>query len=85
MQKNITITPKAPVCVLLTVLFAVMVLLVVRTAKNALAGLETARHWLYDSHEFYAQDGDPVRCTGWQFVGYNLAALAVALLLSIRY
>ena len=44
-----------------------------------------ARAWLRASHEFCAQDGDPIRCTGWQFVGYNLAAAAVFVLLSIKY
>lgn len=44
-----------------------------------------ARVWLRASHVFCAQDGDPIRCTGWQFVGYNLAAAAVVLLLSIKY
>lgn len=44
-----------------------------------------ARAWLRAPHEFYSQDGDPIRCTGWQFVGYNLAAAAVAVLLSIKY
>ena len=44
-----------------------------------------ARVWLRSSHEFYAQDGDPIRCTGWQFVGFNLAAAAVVVLLSIKY
>lgn len=44
-----------------------------------------ARVWLRASHEFYAQDGDPIRCTGWQFVGYNLAAAVAALLLCIEY
>ena len=41
--------------------------------------------WLRASHEFYAQDGDPIRCTGWQFIGYNIAAAVVALLLCIEY
>lgn len=44
-----------------------------------------ARVWLRASHEFFAQDGDPIRCTGWQFVGFNLAAAAVVVLLSIKY
>ena len=44
-----------------------------------------ARAWLRASHEFYAQDGDPIRCTGWQFVGYNIAAAVVAVLLSVKY
>ena len=44
-----------------------------------------ARAWLLASHEFYAQDCDPIKCTGWQFVGYNIAAAVVALLLCIEY
>ena len=44
-----------------------------------------ARVWLRASHEFYAQDGDPIRCAGWQFVGYNIAAAVVVVLLSIKY
>ena len=43
------------------------------------------RVWLRASHEFFAADGDPNRCTGWQFVGYNIAAVVVAVLLSIKY
>ena len=45
----------------------------------------SARDWLFASHEFFAKDGDPIRCTGWQFVGFNLAAAAVVVLLSIKY
>lgn len=45
----------------------------------------TARAWLRASHEFCAQDGDPIRCTGWQLVGFNLAAAVVVVLLSIKY
>ena len=44
-----------------------------------------ARVWLRASHEFYAQDGDPIKCTGWQFVCYNLAAAAAVVLLIINY
>ena len=44
-----------------------------------------ARIWLRASHELFAADGDPIRCTGWQFIGYNIAAVVVAVLLSIRY
>ena len=43
------------------------------------------RIWLRATHEFYAQDGDPIKCTGWQFVGYNIAAAVVVVLLSIKY
>lgn len=70
---------------LLTALFAVVVLLVSRTVKNALAALKTARQWLQSQHSFYGEDGDPIKCTGWQFVGYNIIAAAVAILLCIKY
>ena len=44
-----------------------------------------ARIWLRSSHEFYAQDGAPIKCTGWQFIGYNIAAAVAVLLLCIEY
>ena len=44
-----------------------------------------ARVWLRASHEFFAEDGDPIRCTGWQFVGYNILVAVVAILLCIKY
>ena len=70
---------------LLTVLFAVTVLLIARTVKNALAAFKTVRQWLRAQHSFYAQDGDPIRCTGWQFIGYNIVAAVVAILLCIEF
>ena len=53
-----------------------------RTAHRATI---TARAWRRASHEFYAADGDPIKCTGWQFVGYNIIAAVVAILLCIKY
>ena len=85
MVQNITISRTAGTRALLTALFAVTVLLITRMAKNVLTGLKMARQWLRASHEFFAADGDPIRCTGWQFVGYNIAAVVVAVLLSIKY
>ena len=43
------------------------------------------RQWLKAQHSFYAQDGETISCTGWQFVGYNIMAAAVAILLCIAY
>ena len=61
-------------------------------AQRTAAALRAARRatisaaaWLRSSHEFFGQDGDPIRCTGWQFVAYNIAAAAVVVLLSIKY
>ena len=85
MAQNITILRTAGTRALLTALIAVTVLLIARVAENTLTGLKTACKWLQAQHSFYAQDGDPIKCTGWQFVGYNIAAAVVAVLLSIKY
>ena len=84
MAQNITISRTAGTRALLTALLAIVVLLVARMVKNALTAFKTVRQWLRTQHSFYGQDGDPIRCTGWQFIGYNLIAAIVALLLCIR-
>ena len=85
MAQNITISRTAGTRALLTVLIAVTVLLITRVAENVLTGLKTARQWLQEQHSFYGKDGDPIQCTGWQFVGYNIIAVVIALLLCIEY
>ena len=85
MAQNITISRTAGTRALLTALFAVAVLLIARMVKNVLTGLKMARQWLRSQHSFYSKDGDPIRCTGWQFIGFNIAAAVVALLLCIEY
>ena len=85
MAQNITISRTTGTRALLTALFTVIVLLATRTAKNVLTGLKTARQWLQTQHEFYGQDGDPIKCTGWQFVGYNIIAAVFTILLCIKY
>ena len=85
MAQNITISSTAGTRALLTALFAVIVLLITRMTENALTGLKMARQWLQTKHSFYGKDGDPIQCTGWQFVGYNIIAAIVAILLCIEY
>lgn len=80
-----TISRTAGTRTLLTALFAIVVLLVTRTVKNVLAAFKTARQWLQTQHSFCGEDGDPIKCTGWQFVGYNIMAAVVAILLCIEY
>ena len=85
MAQHITISRTAGTRALLTALFAVTVLLINRMVNNALEGLKLSRKWLQAQHSFFAKDGEPIRCTGWQFVGYNIMAAAVATLLCIAY
>ena len=85
MAQNITISRTAGTRALLAALLTIVVLLVARTAKNALTAFRMARQWLRAQHSFYGQDGDPIQCTGWQFVGYNIIAAVVAILLCIEF
>ena len=85
MAQNITISRTTGTRALLTALFAVTVLLIISLTENALEALKTARHWLHAQHSFYGNDGAPIQCTGWQFVGYNIIAVVIALLLCIEY
>ena len=85
MAQNITISRTTGTRALLAAVFAVVALLVIRAAKNAMTAFKTARQWLQAQHSFYGQDGDPIKCTGWQFVGYNIIAAVVAILLCIEY
>lgn len=83
-----TITAAAVVRALAQSLTLAAIYVAQRTAaalKAARRATIAARAWLRASYDFYAQDGDPIRCTGWQFVGYNIAAAVVAVLLSIKY
>ena len=85
MAHNITISRTAGTRALLTALFSVTLLLIISMTENAMAALKTARQWLRAQHSFYGQDGDPIQCTGWQFVGYNIIAALIAILLCIEY
>ena len=85
MAQNITISRTAGTRALLTALIAVAALLIARTVKNALTACKTVRQWLLAQHSFYGQDGDPIRCTGWKFIGYNIIAAVVAILFCIEY
>ena len=60
-------------------------------AQRTAAALKAARRatvaasaWLCSSHDFFGQVGDPIRCTGWQLVGYNIASAFFVVILSIK-
>ena len=92
-MKTTTATPQTiTAAVVVRSLAQCLTLAAIYGAQRTAAALRAARRatiaaraWLCSSHEFFAQDGDPIRCTGWQFVGYNIAAAVVALLLCIEY
>lgn len=90
-MKTTTATPQITAAAVVRALVQCLTLAAVYGAQRTAAALKAAhratlaaRVWLHASHEFYPQDGDPIRCTGWQFIGYNFIAAIVALLLCIK-
>ena len=91
-MKTTTATPQNITAAVVRALAQSLTLAATYGAQRTAAALRAAhratiaaRVWLRASHEFYTKDGDPIRCTGWQFVGYNIAAAVAALLLCIEY
>lgn len=81
----ITISKNSTFAALLTALFAAVGFLIVRVFKSICTVLKAVHQWLQTQHYFYGNDGDPIKCTGWQFVGYNIVAAVVTILLCIKY
>ena len=92
-MKTITATPQTITAAAVGRAMAQCITIAATYGAQRTAAAQRAAHratiatlqWLQAKHSFFAQDGDPIRCTGFQFVGYNLAAAAAALLLCINF
>ena len=80
---NITFSSRSSTAALVSVLFAVCAILFARMKDNTLAAIKSAWRWLFAPKTYFASDGDGVTVNGLQFIGINLIAAAVCVLLSI--
>lgn len=80
---NITFSRRLGTADLVSVLFAVCALLFARLNKCIFAAVKTAWSWLFASKTYFAGDGEGVTVNGLQFIGINLIAAALCVLLSI--
>lgn len=83
MNNSINISRRSGTAELVSVLFAVCALLFVRMTKCIFAATKTAWSWLFAPKTYFASDGEGVTVNGLQFIGINLIAAAVCLILSI--
>lgn len=83
MNNSINISRRSGTAELVSVLFAVCALLFVRMTKCIFAAAKTAWSWLFAPKTYFASDGEGVTVNGLQFIGINLIAAAVCLILSI--
>ncbi len=84
MNNSINISRRTSTAALVSVLFAVCAILFARLNKSIFAAAKTAWRWLFAPKTYFAGDGDEgVTVNGLQFIGINLIAAAVCMLLSV--
>ena len=83
MNNSINISRRTSTADLVSILFAVCSLLFARLNKSTFAAVKSAWRWLFAPKTYFAGDGEGVTVNGLQFIGINLIAAAVFLLLSI--
>lgn len=82
-NNSINISRRTSTAELVSFLFAVCALLFARLNKSIFAAAKTVWRWLFAPKTYFAGDGEGVTVNGLQFIGINLLAAAVCLLLSI--
>ena len=80
---NITFSRRTSTAALVSVLFAVCALLFSSLNKIIFSAAKTAWRWLFAPKTYFASDGEGVTVNGLQFIGINLIAAAVCMLLSV--
>ena len=80
---NITFSRRTSTVELVSILFAVCALLFARLNKSTFAAVKSAWRWLFAPKTYFASDGEGITVNGLQFIGINLIAAAVFLLLSV--
>lgn len=85
MENSINISSRTSTAELISIIFVVCALLFARLKDNTFAAIKSAWRWLFAPKTYFASDGDGVTVNGLQFIGINLIAAAVCLLLSISY
>ncbi len=84
MNNSINISSRTSTAALVSVLFAVCAILFARLNKSIFAAAKTAWRWLFAPKTYFAGDGDEgVTVNGLQFIGINLLAAAVCMILSV--
>ena len=83
MNNSINISRRTSTADLVSILFAVCALLFARLNKSIFAAIKAAWQWLFKPETYFASDGEGITVNGLQFIGINLIAAAVFLLLSV--
>ena len=84
MNNSINISRRTSTAELISILFAVCAILFARLNKSIFAAIKSAWRWLFVPKTYFASDGEEgVTVNGLQFIGINLIAGVVCVLLSV--
>lgn len=83
MNNSINISRRTSTADLVSILFAVCALLFARLNKSTFAAIKAAWQWLFKPETYFVSDGEGITVNGLQFIGINLIAAVVFLLLSV--
>nr|DAG66501.1 MAG TPA: hypothetical protein [Caudoviricetes sp.] len=83
MNNSINISRRTSTAALVSALFAVCAILFARLNKCIFAAIKAAWRWLFVPKTYFASDGEGVTVNGLQFIGINLIAAAMCVLLSV--
>lgn len=83
MNNSINISRRTSTAALISILFSVCAILFARLNKSIFAAVKTAWSWLFVPKTYFAGDGEGVTVNGLQFIGINLIAATVCMILSI--
>ena len=83
MNNSINISRRTSTAALIRILFAVCALLFARLNKCIFAAIKSAWRWFFVPKTYFAGDGEGVTVNGLQFIGINLIAGVVCVLLSV--
>lgn len=83
MNNSINISRRTSTADLVSILFAVCALLFERLNKSTFAAIKAAWQWLFKPETYFASNGEGITVNGLQFIGINLIAAVVFLLLSV--
>lgn len=85
MNKTTLPTATLPTTAIMSIMLNLMMVLMKRMLLQTIEAMRCAHEWLNNKHDFCGGDGDPIKLTGWQYVGYNCIVCIVCVLLSIKW
>lgn len=85
MKKMTLTTAPLTTTAILSIMLHLTIVLMKRMIRQATKTILYIHEWLNSQHEFCSEDGDSVKWTGWQYIGFSILTCVICVLLSIKW